>query len=90
MVPEQRRELISEALDSLQEWFGCHKTVETAFGRQKTENGYTISEIRVSDHWVSITVYVRDRSVKKKDVERGGDLAYFSYDIKNKKMKEIK
>lgn len=70
-------ESIVEAISRLENDMQKRKRVDTAFGSVDPSHGYTISAIRVQPRFVSIDVYMRERSVKKSDCIRDGDKAYF-------------
>jgi len=68
---------VFEAISQLENDMQKRKRVDTAFGSVDPSHGYTISAIRVQPRFVSIDVYMHERSVKKSDCIRDGDKAYF-------------
>lgn len=50
-------------------------------------NGYQLEEIRISERWVRLSVYMLDRSVQEKDLIRNGDQADFMYYVATGKIK---
>lgn len=84
---KEERETIARALEALDRWFDSNDKVQTPFGEQYTVNGYQLEEIRISERWVRLSVYMLDRSVQEKDLIRNGDQADFMYYVATGKIK---
>lgn len=76
------RENLEKALTALDQWFETHDDVETSFGRQYTVDGYQLVSVFITKHWIRLSVYVLNRSIKEKDLVRNGDEASFLYRMK--------
>ena len=82
------KDIISEALISLNLWFLSNNTVRTRYGLQNTKSGYRIHKIHITPAQIKIDVYVLSRSVQEYDKVRRKDLAKFAYCKKAKRIRE--
>ena len=74
---------IEQVADALDTYMESHAYVETGFGPASTASGYEWREIRFSERFVSVGVYMLDRKMREQDeYVREGDSACFIYDKK--------
>lgn len=85
---ENALEFVTEILNAVNSFFRTKQTVETSYGPQSTSAGFVLNSLENLNHpkLCFISVSMKDRAVREKDLIRNGDMVYLEYDRATKEV----